>query len=144
MHKLDSDIEIISHGSKENITVSPEEKVVINTILPDDATGTVIFYVNGKKIAELPVGEEFIFTPTEPGRYLITAVYSGDDKYNPSNSTYVVNVEGSEVPADHNEITKSGGNVKNTVSVMPETGNPIALLVLMFVMIFASYRGRKN
>lgn len=137
-------MEIISHGSKENVTVFPEEKVIIKTLLPEGATGMVKFYVNDEEVAELPVGEDFIFTPTEPGRYVITAVYSGDDKYNPSNSTYVVNVEGSEVPADHNESTKSGGNVKNTVSVMPETGNPIALLVLMFVMIFASYRGRKN
>ena len=136
-----------------NYTPEYGDEVTVTPVIPDDATGNVTYIVDGENMATLPVNDTFTFTPKSDGEHVIEIIYNGDgnytqdsvnktinvykpesdnDKYNPSNSTNITNDDVSEVPS------------KDTVAVMPETGNPIALLVLMFVMIFAGYRGRKN
>ena len=106
--------------------------------LPDGATGTVTYYVNGKKVAVLPVGETFEFNPKEPGQYNITASYSGDDNYKANTTSIVI------------EVAKNNGNgspAKNTVhvvDVLPAAGNPIALLVMAILILLGTRRRKEN
>ena len=146
-----------------NYTPQYGDEVTVTPVLPDDATGNVTYIVDGENVATLPVNESLTFTPKSEGEHVIEIIYNGDGNYTPksvnktinvykpdshddevtpSNSTDIVIDDVPEVPSEQNESAKS--DAENTVAVMNETGNPIALLILMFVMIFASYRGRKN
>ena len=132
--KADSPMDICSDKSKPKAG----DKVKMPVSLPEDATGTVTYYVNGKKVAVLPVGETFEFNPEEPGQYNITASYSGDDNYKANTTSIVI------------EVAKNNGNgtpAKNTVhdvDVLPATGNPIALLVMAILILFCTRRRKEN
>ena len=142
-----------------NSTPTYGDEVTVTPVLPDDATGNVTYIVDGENMGTLPVNESLTFIPKSEGEHVIEIIYNGDGNYTPDsvNKTIHVNKPDSdkeiipddsnkpaEVTPEENATVKSDAVEENTVSVLPETGNPIAILVLMFVMIFASYRGRKN
>ena len=135
--KADSPMDISSDKSKPKAG----DKVKMPVSLPEDATGTVTYYVNGKKVAVLPVGETFEFNPEEPGQYNITASYSGDDNYKANTTSIVIEVA-------KNPINNGNGTpAKNTVhdvDVLPATGNPIALLVMAILILLGTRRRKEN
>ena len=72
--------------SGEAIIVGEDETITV--ILPDDATGTVTITVNGQSYTEEVKDGKAVFSirGLASGEYNILAIYSGDDKYLPSNS----------------------------------------------------------
>ena len=60
--------------------------IVIEIELPEDAKGNVTVNINGNETIIKP-GENLNVTGLKPGNYTVNATYSGDDKYNPSNTT---------------------------------------------------------
>ena len=135
--KADSPMDISSDKSKPKAG----DKVKMPVSLPEDATGTVTYYVNGKKVAVLPVGETFEFNPEEPGQYNITASYSGDDNYKANTTSIVIEV------AKNPNNNGNGTPAKNTVhdvDVLPATGNPIALLVMAILILLGTRRRKEN
>ncbi|ADC47500.1 adhesin-like protein [Methanobrevibacter ruminantium M1] len=69
------------------ISISAEEAaygetVTASPVLPEDATGTVIYYLsNGTILGELPVDESLTLPTFDVGTYTILANYSGDSNY---------------------------------------------------------------
>ena len=124
-----SDIKI---GDDETITVS----------VPSDATGTVSIKIAGKTYTEeVSDGKAvFVISGLSKGTYNITAIYSGDDKYEESESSSVIKVEGNETP-DHNNTYKPVKGEGIMLSVYP-TANPIYLLLLILFVI-GSTKSRK-
>lgn len=70
-----------------SVNVGEEQVITVN--LPDDATGTVNITVGDKVFNNVEVknATAIIKVDLPAGNYTVTAVYSGDDKYNPSNET---------------------------------------------------------
>lgn len=55
--------------------------------LPDDATGTITYYVNSFDPEVCDVDETLTLSDLPIGKYSVRAVYSGDDKYNGGEAT---------------------------------------------------------
>ncbi|MDO5814168.1 MAG: Ig-like domain-containing protein, partial [Methanobrevibacter sp.] len=100
---------------------------VITVTLPDDATGTVTIEINGKKYtAKVHNGKAVFRIPgLKVGSYPIKAWYSGDDKYLPTNTNGEINVN----------PVKSNGSMHHEGLKRHATGNPIFVLILVFVSI---------
>ncbi len=81
--KLDSNLNITS-----NDIIEGENATVVIT-LPEDATGSVNVTAGDKsQIVTVVNGTaKVIFTSLPAGKYNITAIYSGDNKYAPANET---------------------------------------------------------
>lgn len=133
--KADTPMNINTDKSKH--VTGDKIKVIVN--LPKGATGTVTYYLNGKKMATLPVGEIFEFTPIGSGQYTITAFYSGDENYKSNYTTMSIYVGKS-----HNKNNSTIPEKMNSIDLIPATGNPILLLILMIMMILGVSIRRKN
>ena len=91
----------INKVSNVNMTASADtifvgENAIINVKLPEDATGMVVANI-GKDLyaAVVENGVAEITVPNlEMGNYTSTVTYSGDDKYEPVNTTVNIDVEG--------------------------------------------------
>ncbi len=91
----------IDKVSNANITASADtilvgENAIINVKLPEDATGMVVANI-GKDLyaAVVENGVAKITVPNlEMGNYTATVTYSGNDKYEPVNTTVNIDVEG--------------------------------------------------
>ena len=99
--------------------------------LPDDATGTVTMPVGGKKYTSPVKNGKAVFDipGLEAGKYLLTAYYSGDDKY-----------EADQI--DISVTVRAKGNSHNQSDVSPGidigskvTGNPILALLLTLIAV---------
>lgn len=55
--------------------------------LPDDATGTITYYINSFDPEVRDVDESLTLSDLPIGKYSVRAVYSGDDKYNGNEAT---------------------------------------------------------
>ena len=71
---------------KLNLTVNGNEfsyadTVEITPVLPGDATGTITYYINGKRKAQLSAHETYTLPTLDVGQYLIEGKYSGDSAY---------------------------------------------------------------
>ena len=92
---------------KENATISidaPEvtegEKATVTVTLPTDATGTVTI---GNKIISIKNGvASAVLTNLPVGNTTVPITYSGDDKYNPIETSVVVTVNEKPVPPKEN------------------------------------------
>lgn len=69
-------------------TVRPIDKGITLSVsgIPEDATGSVKFYANGKEIKGSS-GNSVTFTPTAENKYTFKAEFSGDSKYSASVDT---------------------------------------------------------
>lgn len=119
--------------SGDDIEVGDDATVTVH--LPEDATGTVTITVEGKKytVAVKDGAAVFSIPDLSEGVYTVTVYYSGDDKYDPSETTTTITVEG-----DHHKNKTDG---KNHTSIKSEgillsnypTANPIWILLLLLV-----------
>ncbi|WP_407462760.1 beta strand repeat-containing protein, partial [Methanobrevibacter sp.] len=67
---------------------------VTATITPNDATGTIIYTVDGKNYAALEAGEDLIVTGLSAGEHRIVAKYGGNEQYEGSTSLeLLINVQ---------------------------------------------------
>ena len=95
-----------------------------------DATGTITFYINGIKYAVVEVVNGIAtldISSFKNGRYLISWVYSGDNKYGSSSKTgtFDINNEAARiVAADANIMYLSSG--KYSVTVYKADGSPLS------------------
>ena len=130
---------------KANMTIDAnadsDGTTTIIVTLPDDATGTVTVTVDGKSYtAAVENGKATFNIPgLAPGKYEITANYSGDDKYDPihGKSDVVVKDKGTK----HENKTADNATLNKKVikttdkEMLKATGNPIFALLLTLMTI---------
>ena len=135
--KLDSNLNITS-----NDIIEGENATVVIT-LPEDATGSVNVTAGDKsQIVTVVNGTaKVIFTSLPAGKYNITAIYSGDNKYAPANETVNFTVINNKITnlniSDIVMIYKDGTRM---VAVLTDyKGNPIANATVYFTINGATY-----
>ena len=142
---------VVGKTAKENATmdidVSPVtegQNVTVNVELPEDATGTVNAFVNGKNYTvPLKDGKATITIPKlAAGNYTIPVTYSGDDKYN--SETEEVNVTVKEDQKSNiikaPDVTKYfRGSERFVVTVTDYQGSPLANKTVVININGASY-----
>ena len=134
--KLDSNLNITSND------IEGENATVVIT-LPEDATGSVNVTAGDKsQIVTVVNGTaKVIFTSLPAGKYNITAIYSGDNKYAPANETVNFTVINNKITnlniSDIVMIYKDGTRM---VAVLTDyKGNPIANATVYFTINGATY-----
>ena len=93
--------------SVDDITVGDVAHVVVT--LPTDAIGYVDLYINDKYYGDSGVRNgvaTFNISGLTPNKYIIKAVYSGDNKYSPTNAS--VNLTVYDIPEYDIEVNASG------------------------------------
>lgn len=135
--KLDSNLNITS-----NDIIEGENATVVIT-LPEDATGSVNVTAGDKsQIVTVVNGTaKAIFTSLPAGKYNITAIYSGDNKYAPANETVNFTVINNKITnlniSDIVMIYKDGTRM---VAVLTDyKGNPIANATVYFTINGVTY-----
>ena len=135
--KLDSNLNITS-----NDIIEGENATVVIT-LPEDATGSVNVTAGDKsQIVTVVNGTaKVIFTSLPAGKYNITAIYSGDNKYAPANETVNFTVINNKITnlniSDIVMIYKDGTRM---VAVLTDyKSNPIANATVYFTINGATY-----
>ena len=135
--KLDSNLNITS-----NDIIEGENATVVIT-LPEDATGSVNVTAGDKSQIVTVVNRtaKAIFTSLPAGKYNITAIYSGDNKYAPANETVNFTVINNKITnlniSDIVMIYKDGTRM---VAVLTDyKGNPIANATVYFTINGATY-----
>ena len=135
--KLDSNLNITS-----NDIIEGENATVVIT-LPEDATGSVNVTAGDKsQIVTVVNGTaKVIFTSLPAGKYNITAIYSGDNKYAPANETVNFTVINNKITnlniSDIVMIYKDGTRM---VAVLTDyKGNPIANATVYFSINGVTY-----
>ena len=135
--KLDSNLNITS-----NDIIEGENATVVIT-LPEDATGSVNVTAGDKsQIVTVVNGTaKAIFTSLPAGKYNITAIYSGDNKYAPANETVNFTVINNKITnlniSDIIMIYKDGTRM---VAVLTDyKGNPIANATVYFSINGVTY-----
>ncbi len=129
-----------------NITVNDiieGENATVVITLPEDATGSVNVTAGDKsQIVTVVNGTaKVIFTSLPAGKYNITAIYSGDNKYAPANETVNFTVINNKITnlniSDIVMIYKDGTRM---VAVLTDyKGNPIANATVYFTINGATY-----
>ena len=146
-----TDAFVVGKTAKENATmdidVSPVtegQNVTVNVELPEDATGTVNAFVNGKNYTvPLKDGKATITIPKlAAGNYTIPVTYSGDDKYN--SETEEVNVTVKEDQKSNiikaPDVTKYfRGPERFVVTVTDYQGTPLVNKTVVININGASY-----
>lgn len=135
--KLDSNLNITS-----NDIIEGENATVVIT-LPEDATGSVNVTAGDKsQIVTVVNGTaKAIFTSLPAGKYNITAIYSGDNKYAPANETVNFTVINNKITnlniSDIVMIYKDGTRM---VAVLTDyKSNPIANATVYFTINGVTY-----
>nr|WP_295160685.1 Ig-like domain-containing protein [uncultured Methanobrevibacter sp.] len=125
----------------DKIEQGEDATVVVN--LPSDATGTVTITVDGKKYtAEVKDGKAvFVIPGLTPGDHDVTAVYSGDKKYDANDTITDIDVV---YPDNPNPVPEPehGGQNGGIDLAQHSTGNPIMVL-LMILMVIGSTQLRR-
>ena len=84
----------ISLEANTTTPVYGSEVKVTPTVTPNDATGTIIYTLDGKNYAALEVGQDLIVTGLSAGEHRIVAKYGGNDEYEGSTSLeLLINVQ---------------------------------------------------
>ena len=119
----------ISEGDNETIIVQ----------LPEDATGNVTIKINNEYyMAYLENGKaKFIIPNLKAGKYIVDAVYSGDNKYLPATITGIINVisEGNTTTNSSSNSTTLNNENENIGLAQYPTGNPILILLISLLSI---------
>ena len=119
----------ISEGDNETIIVQ----------LPEDATGNVTIKINNEYyMAYLENGKaKFIIPNLKAGKYIVDAVYSGDNKYLPATITGIINVitEGNTTTNSSSNVTTLNNENENIGLTQYPTGNPILILLISLLSI---------
>ena len=94
-HTTTSLIRVADRGrSEQEEVVFLDARVKADTTEPARPAGKVQFYLDGEKIEPakplLPAGIAKLALKLGPGRHTVTAVYTGDNFYNPSKSELAV------------------------------------------------------
>ena len=135
--KVKPDINTVAPPVKEG----KDAKIIVK--VPKDATGTVTIVVDGKKYtAPVKDGKAVFNVPgLKEGKYHIKVYYSGDDKYASA-------VSDAELEVTHNNDSghKQKANGHNGIDLeSKKTGNPILVLLLVFVFLgFIPLRRKKD
>jgi hypothetical protein len=123
----------VSLDDNYNMTVnatSEDGKAIVEVTLPDDATGTVtVTDKDGNKYtAPVENGKATVEVPGLPvGENELDVSYSGDDKYNPKETTTSVNVTKKDTILSGDKLEMYMGDGSNfTVTLTDTAGNPIA------------------
>ena len=109
----------------ENTTVIPGSDLVV--VLPDDATGNVTVTI-GNETFTVPVRDGKAVIPMDniaAGEYPVVIVYSGDDKYAPSNMTDVVDIIGGIIINAPDVVKYYLGPERFVVTITDYAGNPV-------------------
>ena len=119
-------------ASGDDIKQGEDATVVVH--VPSDATGTITITVDGKKYTNPVVNGKAIFVipGLTKGDHDITAVYSGDKRYEANDTITDIEVLYNETSDDGGEHIPSGDGVN--LSDYP-TGNPILILFLIVLTI---------
>ena len=131
---IDTNAPAVKEGKDGKVTVK----------VPKDATGTVTITVNGKKYtAPVEDGKAVFNVPgLKAGKYPIKVHYSGDEKYKSST------VDGGDlevIAQNHTGHDKHKGHGNGIELSSKATGNPIAVLLLVFVFLgFIPLRRKKD
>ena len=135
--KLDSNLNITS-----NDIIEGENATVVIT-LPEDATGSVNVTAGDKsQIVTVVNGTaKAIFTSLPAGKYNITAIYSGDNKYTPANETAKFTVDiNKNVNLNISDIVMIYKDGTRMVAVLTDyKGNPIANATVYFTINGVTY-----
>ena len=135
--KLDSNLNITS-----NDIIEGENATVVIT-LPEDATGSVNVTAGDKsQIVTVVNGTaKVIFTSLPAGKYNITAIYSGDNKYTPANETAKFTVDiNKNVNLNISDIVMIYKDGTRMVAVLTDyKGNPIANATVYFTINGVTY-----
>ena len=129
-----------------NITVNDiieGENATVVIILPEDATGSVNVTAGDKsQIVTVVNGTaKAIFTSLPAGKYNITAIYSGDNKYTPANETAKFTVDiNKNVNLNISDIVMIYKDGTRMVAVLTDyKGNPIANATVYFTINGVTY-----
>ena len=135
--KLDSNLNITS-----NDIIEGENATVVIT-LPEDATGSVNVTAGDKsQIVTVVNGTaKAIFTSLPAGKYNITAIYSGDNKYTTANETAKFTVDiNKNVNLNISDIVMIYKDGTRMVAVLTDyKGNPIANATVYFTINGVTY-----
>lgn len=129
-----------------NITVNDiieGENATVVITLPEDATGSVNVTAGDKsQIVTVVNGTaKVIFTSLPAGKYNITAIYSGDNKYTPANETAKFTVDiNKNVNLNISDIVMIYKDGTRMVAVLTDyKGNPIANATVYFSINGVTY-----
>ena len=129
-----------------NITVNDiieGENATVVITLPEDATGSVNVTAGDKsQIVTVVNGTaKAIFTSLPAGKYNITAIYSGDNKYTPANETAKFTVDiNKNVNLNISDIVMIYKDGTRMVAVLTDyKGNPIANATVYFTINGVTY-----
>ena len=108
--------------------------------------GTAVLKVNGKEYtAEVKDGKAIFKDVELPSESTDATIdYLGNEYYNPSSTTIQITVsedeepEGGDEPINGTEDKTSTANAVKAVSVLPSTGNPIALVILALLTLVST------
>ena len=120
---------VTAEGTEFEIDISATEfdygeTAVVTHTLPENATGTIRYYLNdGTELGELPVGENLTLPVLDAGSYAVIAEYSGDANHDSAWDlvAFTVNKASSDISVD---VSVNGSSAEITVDVAPDaTGN---------------------
>jgi hypothetical protein len=120
-------------ASGDYIEIGNDGTVTVN--LPEDATGTVTIYVDGKKYTSKVVNGKATFKVPglNKGDHNVDVYYSGDDKYDANETTTDIVVDDDTPDPHHGD---HGSNKAGGISLSRyETGNPIWVLLLILLSV---------
>ena len=139
INKYSSDI-------KTNITVE-DNTVIIEVILPKDATGNVTAVIGDKHYSiDIKDGVgKLLISNLAGGNYTVTIYYSGDNKYNSFKLDQDIIIIPLEFKLDVNELIKFYGNSdKLTAILLDSQGNPIINVSIVFTVNNIKYTRLTN
>ena len=114
--------------------ISEGQNLSVSVALPDDATGDVSIIIDGKNYTEKVINGTATFTISNltVGKYDISAVYDGDDKYleNSAKSSVIV-AKVSDYTIDANATTvRQGENTTVTVTVPDDATGKVSVKII--------------
>ena len=115
----------------DSVVITKGDSVNLVAHLDSDATGFITFYVNGSKIGISEVEDgiaKYTYVPNNVGKYVIKAVYTGDDKYSSSEAEGNLTVK--EISKLGTSLTASGLTInayasKNLVVTLKDSNGKV-------------------
>ena len=117
MRPLEYNMEILRIESKTD-TQSDEQRQYYEVHVEDDAEGTIEFFINGVRVAVVDVVDgvaKLDISQYKNGKYIISWIYSGDKKYNPTSGETVLNINRKIIAKDLTIIYSSNNPYSVTI-----------------------------